>query len=102
MKGTATGDAVRVVLFARRSPARSRDRIAASFAAPGITLTVSSDTTTQISARSADTVGNLSACSASLSYTEDSSAPPAPVLIGTDPGSPANENDPRVQGKCGW
>ena len=74
---------------------------AASFAAPGITLTVSSDATTQISARSADTVGNLSACSASLSYTEDSSAPPAPVLIGTDPGSPANENDPRVQGSAG-
>ena len=103
VKGTATGDAVRVDLFANAGCTGSAAATgsAASFAAPGITLTVSSDATTQISARSADTVGNLSACSASLSYTEDSSAPPAPVLIGTEPGSPANENDPRVQGSAG-
>ncbi|MEK6273264.1 MAG: glycosyl hydrolase [Actinomycetota bacterium] len=45
---------------------------AAKFASPGITATVADNTTTAFRARAIDAAGNLSACSGSFSYVEDS------------------------------
>ena len=103
VRGSAGGGATSVELFTNATcsgPSAGAGSVP-SFAAPGITITVPSDATTQISARSADAAGNDSSCSGSISYTEDSSAPPAPTLTGTAPASPANDNDPAVQGAAG-
>ena len=72
---------------------------AAEFANPGIAVTVADDTTTTFRATATDVAGNASGCStASVEYVEFSTAPPTPVLTGTDPDSPANDNAPRVLG----
>lgn len=54
-----------------------------------IAVGVADDTVTSMSARATDAAGNTSSCAAPLSYTEDSTPPPMPVLTGTDPPSPA-------------
>jgi hypothetical protein len=74
---------------------------AAAFADPGLTVSVTGDATTQLSAKATDAAGNASACSSAASYTEDSTAPSAPSISGTDPASPANDNSPRVKGTAG-
>src|SRR4051794_4850048 len=71
----------------------------ATFASPGITTPVPSNATTNLRATASDAFGNPSSCSAPFSYTEDST-PPGVVLTGTDPGSPANENSPKVIGSA--
>ena len=71
---------------------------AAQFRTPGITASVASNTITLFRARAVDAAGNLSACSAARSYTEDSAAPAAPNISDTDPNSPANNNTPMVKG----
>jgi hypothetical protein len=53
-----------------------------AFTGTGITVTVTGDQTTQLSARTADAAGNESSCSSSISYTEDSTAPSASVDSG--------------------
>ena len=100
MKGSAGGDAAVVHLYAAAgcTGAAANSGSIASFTSPGITVSVPSDTTTQISARSADAAGNESPCSAPVAYTEDSSAPDIPVLTATSPQSPANHNAPLVLG----
>jgi Glycosyl hydrolase catalytic core len=45
---------------------------AAKFASPGITASVPDNTTTSFSARATDAAGNVSACSGSFTYVEDS------------------------------
>ena len=47
-----------------------------------------------------DAVGNESSCSAPFTYTEDSIAPAAPSLTGTDPASGSNDNGPRLKGSA--
>jgi hypothetical protein len=71
---------------------------AAAFATPGLTATVASNTTTNFRATATDAAGNTSACSAPLSYVEDSIAPPTPSVTDSDPDSPANDNQPEVKG----
>ncbi len=63
----------------------------------GVTVNVPADQTTQFS-MTATSESGTSACSNSVAYTEDSTAPPVPVLTGTDPASPSIENNPRVFG----
>ncbi len=71
---------------------------AAGFEAPGLTVTVGGDQTTQLSATATDAAENTSPCSVPFSYTEDSTAPAAPTIGATEPPSPANDNEPRVLG----
>jgi hypothetical protein len=49
---------------------------------PGLRVQVPDNTTTQISAIAVDVAGNPSACSAPLTYTEDSIAPGTKILAG--------------------
>jgi hypothetical protein len=45
---------------------------AATFASPGITASVPDNTTTAFRATATDAAGNVSACSGSFTYVEDS------------------------------
>ena len=71
---------------------------AATFASPGIQVTVPSDSMTTLYAVAIDQAANRSACSGGVSYVEDSTPPPPPILLGSTPASPANNNAPRVSG----
>ena len=72
---------------------------AAAFGGAGLNPPdIADNTTTSYTARATDAPGNQSACSASVSYVEDSAAPSAPSSLGTLPASPANDNDPRITG----
>ena len=70
----------------------------AAFTGAGITVTVTQDATTPLSATTVDAAGNASTCSNTINYVEDSTAPAAPTITDTDPDSPANDNDPEVKG----
>ena len=65
----------------------------------GISFPVDPDSETTISATAYDTSGNLSDCATTtLTYRADSTAPTTPVLTGTNPPSPADDNSPGVLG----
>ena len=59
---------------------------------------MSDNATTHLSATATDAASNTSACSSSLSYVEDSTAPAAPSALSVSPSSPANNNAPVVKG----
>jgi hypothetical protein len=61
-------------------------------------VSVPDNSTTSFSARSTDGHGNFTACSAPISYVQDSEAPPPPIITGTNPVSPSDDNSPRVFG----
>ena len=71
---------------------------AADFANPGIEVTVADDSTTQIAVTATDAADNTSSCAGGGEYVEDSQAPSPPNLTGTDPASPSNVNNPKLQG----
>jgi hypothetical protein len=71
---------------------------AAQFASPGIQLTIPANATTPIHAKATDAAGNVSACSAPIAYTSDTTAPAAPTLTDTAPASPSNARHPKVLG----
>ena len=71
---------------------------AAELGAAGIAFAVADDSSTTLRATATDAAANASACSGPLTYTEDSTAPAAPSLTATAPGSPANENSPKAKG----
>ena len=71
---------------------------AAAFASPGLRVGVPSNSTTSFRATATDSAGNVSPCSAALTYVEDSTAPGAPAITSSDPASPANNNEPEDQG----
>ncbi|HET9553053.1 MAG TPA: Ig-like domain-containing protein, partial [Anaeromyxobacteraceae bacterium] len=62
-----------------------------------VQVTVASNVTTSLSATAADAAGNVSACSAVLAYTHDDVAPAPPIVAGSTPASPANQNAPTIQ-----
>ena len=65
----------------------------ATFASPGIELTVADDTTTTFHATATDAAGNTSACSTdSITYVEDSTAPQ--TTIDSGPSGPTNDSTP--------
>jgi hypothetical protein len=68
------------------------------FHSTGLEVTVPDNTTTSFRATATDPAGNTSPCSPLRKYVEDSKAPTAPSINGTTPGSPANNNQPRVRG----
>ena len=61
-------------------------------------VTVAANATTLLRASAVDAAGNASACSASLPYVEDSTAPAAPTLSGLEPASPSFENSIALSG----
>jgi hypothetical protein len=73
---------------------------AADLSAAGITFPVDPDSVTTISAAAYDTSGNISPCAtgSTLTYRQDSTAPTTPVLTGTNPPSPADDDSPGILG----
>ncbi len=72
---------------------------AAAFAGPGLTVTVAADSTNTFRATATDVAGNTSACStSSLTYVNDSTAPPLVTLTSVDPASPSGSTTPVVRG----
>src|SRR5207237_8400874 len=69
---------------------------AASFASPGLAVSVPSDATTTFYATARDPAGNVSSCSSGVTYVEDSTAPAAPSPLSVSPASPANDNGPKI------
>jgi hypothetical protein len=65
---------------------------ATTFASPGITVNVPSDSSTQITARATDQAGNVSPCSSAITYVEDSGAPD--TVIDTRPPDSTNDTTP--------
>jgi hypothetical protein len=68
------------------------------FHSTGLGVTVPDNSTTSFRATATDPAGNTSPCSPLRKYVEDSKAPAAPSIKGTNPDSPANNNQPRVRG----
>ncbi len=100
ISGTAeVGSTVRIYTTADCSGAPNANGTAAAFASPGITASVSDDTSTTFKATATDAAGNVSGCSSSsVIYVEDSSDPGAPASLASTPASPANDNNPKITG----
>lgn len=71
---------------------------AAGFASPGLAVAVADNSTTTFYATATNSAGTSPCSTASVTYQEDSTAPSAPSGLSTDPGSPSNDNSPRVKG----
>lgn len=73
---------------------------AADLAGPGVATSsdVAENDTTTIYAVAIDVVGNRSACSNGISYLHDGEAPAAPLLLGADPESPSQNQEPTLSG----
>ena len=102
VKGTAeAGTTVRIYATTNCSGAPLATGTAAEFASPGIEVSVTDNTVTTFRATVVNGASAESLCStSSVTYTEDSAAPPAPTVTDTDPDSPANENSPEVKGEA--
>ena len=73
---------------------------AADFGSPGAPVTVPDNSTTTFHATSVDDADNVSECSTSSITFVEQSVPNPPTLTGTDPDSPANDNNPRIKGSA--
>jgi hypothetical protein len=102
VKGTADpGSTVQIYSTSDCSGAPLATGTAATFGSSGITTPVPPNASTDLRATVSGGVGGAtSACSPALTYTDDSAAPAAPTLTGTDPGSGANQNSPNVKGSA--
>ena len=99
--GAETGSTVRIYATADCSGAPIGTGPAAAFnAGPGVTASVPNDQITNLRATATDAAGNVSGCSAPFAYTENSDLPPAPVISGTTPPPPSNDNSPAVRGSA--
>jgi glucose/arabinose dehydrogenase len=65
--------------------------------AAGLAVAIADDASVPLAATATDAAGNTSACSAAISYVEDSRPPAAPA-IGSIPLAPANDNRPTIAG----
>jgi alpha-tubulin suppressor-like RCC1 family protein len=65
-----------------------------------VTVDVAENSTRTFYARAQDLAGNLSGCSNGVTYVEDSTPPPAPVVAGVSPTSPSNDSNPKVSGSA--
>ena len=101
VKGSAeAGSTVRIYSTATCTGTALATGSAAQLSGAGITTPVAGDQTTSLRATATDAVGNPSACSSALPYSEDSTAPATPSITDTDPDSPAGDNDPEVKGSA--
>jgi DNA-binding beta-propeller fold protein YncE len=102
IQGSAeAGSTVRLYKTADCSGTAAATGSAATFASPGLGVSVSDNSTTTFHATTRDAAGNTSPCStSSITYVEDSTAPAAPTVSATDPVSPSNDNFPEVKGSA--
>ena len=64
----------------------------------GYEVAVGANVSSTFSVSGYDQSGNVSSCSAPVTYTSDTIAPATPTIDATDPVSPANNNDPKLKG----
>ena len=104
VKGTTgAGSPTQVEIFksADCSGGASATDTVAAFTGTGITVSVTADETTNLSAKTVDAAGNRSDCSNSIPYVEDSTPPTAPTVeAATVPASGSNDNAPKVKGSA--
>jgi hypothetical protein len=102
IKGTAdAGSTVRLYTTNDCTGAVAAQGLASAFASPGLLVSIGNDVTATYHATATDTAGNVSGCSAtSITYVEDSTPPSTPAPGTTEPGSPANNNSPRILGSA--
>ncbi len=101
VSGTAdTGSTVKI--FTNAACTTQVASVVASAGAFAVTTsTLPGDTTTNLYANATDTAGNVSPCTSSgFAYIEDSTAPNAPTGLTTTPPSPANANNPSINGNA--
>ena len=97
--GTAElGSTVNAYLTADCSGAPFATGPAADFADPGFQFEVADNSTTELSARAIDALGQEGACSASITYLE-STPPPATPSPPAQPASPVTSTQPSLQRK---
>ena len=97
--GTAEPNAViRVYTAASCSGAIAGTATATAGGSFSVAVTVSDNSTTLFYVNATDAANNTSSCSSAVTYIEDSDVPVAPVLLSTTPLSPANNNNPLVNG----
>ena|GEM_PF-3982756 len=63
-----------------------------------VIVNVPDNSTTAFTATASDSAGNISVCSAALTYIEDSTPPGPPSCNASSPKSPANNNSPNILG----
>ncbi len=97
---TEPGSTVRLHTTADCSGTPAAEGAAADAANLGLPVAVPDDATTVLRTTARDTAGNVSGCSAPISYVEDSTPPDLPTLIVSVPGSPTNDNAPRIRGSA--
>src|SRR4029077_3818234 len=93
-----TGSTIRIYASADCSGSAAAIDTAATFASPGIALSVADNSATTFTATATDAAGNTSACSSPITYTEDSTAPPAPTIDAASPSASSGANSPRLIG----
>src|SRR6185503_12055681 len=91
------GSTVKLYTTATCTGAPTATGTAAAFAT-GITVAVSDDSSTTVKATATDAAGNVSGCSAGVTYVEDSAAPSNPSGLTSTPAGPANNNAPAISG----
>ena len=108
IKGSAqAGSTVRIYSDANCTSSFAATDVANDGGNFNISVTVGDDTTTTFYATATDASGNISPCSAGVTYVEgdptpqvDSQAPTTPDLTGTSPSSPSNNNSPKIKGSA--
>ena len=96
IKGSAaSGATVKVYASSNCSTSVLASGPATTFSSPGLSVSVGDDTTTTFFATATDAAGNASDCSStSVTYIEDSTAPPSPTLVAPADGAVTNDATP--------
>jgi hypothetical protein len=93
------GSTVRLFTSAGCSGTPAVTGSAATFASPGLTVSVPDNSSTTFYANV--TIGtDASACSSGFTYVEDSAPPATPSITGSSPAPPANDNSPEIRGSA--
>src|SRR5207248_1486757 len=81
------GSTVRFYTTAGCSGTAAASGTAADFGSAGLAVTVAANSTTTFRATATDAAGNVSGCSAGVTYVHDAVAPAAPSGLATSPAS---------------
>ena len=103
VKGTLSGESLSIVRIYRNTNCTGVPAATGTpsrFTGTGISVSVSSNTTTVFRAAVVSQTGSVSPCSNPFAYVEDSNAPAKPTISQIDPNSPANDNTPVVKGSA--
>ena len=99
--GTAPEAGHTVVLYkSTNCSGAESNSLAAAGTSFALRVTVAANTSTPFSAKLKDLAGNLSPCSNTIAFTNDSLVPSAPVISSSSPGSPGISQSPFLSGSA--